>query len=143
MYSQDDIDAVLRNAQDAVDELTSDVGRLSQDDAPASSRSASGATTAVASPPRQRAAGIERILKIKVPLIVRLAQRSMLLNTIMKMGPGTILEFDRRVDEPLDLMISNCEIGAGVAVKVNEHFGLRITRIEGVQKRIDSLGASA
>lgn len=142
MYSQDDIDAVLRNAQDAVDELTSDVGRLSQDDAPASSRSGSGATTAVAEPPRQRAAGIERILKIKVPLIVRLAKRSMLLNTIMKMGPGTILEFDRRVDEPLDLMISNCEIGAGVAVKVNEHFGLRITRIEGVQKRIDSLGAS-
>ena len=65
----------------------------------------------------------------------------MLVGSIMKMGPGTILEFDRTVDEELDLMINNCKIGAGVAVKVNEHFGIRITKIDTVQERIDSLGS--
>ena len=59
----------------------------------------------------------------------------------MNLGPGTILEFDRTVDQELDLMISNRQIGCGVAVKVNEHFGLRITYIGDVKERINSLGA--
>jgi flagellar motor switch protein FliN/FliY len=146
MLPQDDIDAVLRDAQSAVDELTSDVGQLSDGDG-ASVSSHTSSATAVASPPnRARAAAstvrVDRILKLRVPLIVRLAQRPMRLGTIMKMGPGTILEFDRSVEEEFDLMISNCRIGAGVAVKVKESFGLRITRIDGVKKRIDSLKAS-
>lgn len=145
MLPQDDIDAVLRDAQSAVDELTSDVGQLADDGDGASSHSASTGTATIAAPARTATAPtvrIDRILKLRVPLIVRLAQRQMRLNTIMKMGPGTILEFERSVDDDLDLMISNCKIGSGVAVKVNESFGLRITRIDGVEKRIDSLGVT-
>lgn len=143
MLPQDDIDAVLRDAQSAVDELTSDVGQLVDEGDGASSHSPSTGTATIAAPARTATASavrVDRILKLRVPLIVRLAQRQIRLSTIMKMGPGTILEFERSVNEDLDLMISNCKIGSGVAVKVNESFGLRITRIDGVEKRIDSLG---
>lgn len=147
MFSQDDIDAVLRDAQQAVDDLAQDVGGLKPDSGAGPVASAQPGT-AVADRPTQRpaapfkvGAGVQRILKLKVPLIVRLARRSMKVASIIKMGPGTILEFDRMVDEELDLMINNCKIGAGVAVKVNEHFGIRITKIDTVQERIDSLGS--
>lgn len=143
MFSQEDIDAVLRDAQQAVDDLAQDVGHLHGESAAAPARSTS---TAVAPAPRKVAAppigsNVRKILRLKVPVIVRLARRPMRVSSIMKMGPGTILEFDRTVDEELDLMINNCPIGSGVAVKVNEHFGIRITHIETVQDRIDSLGA--
>ncbi|HPF37102.1 MAG TPA: FliM/FliN family flagellar motor switch protein [Phycisphaerae bacterium] len=148
MFSQEDIDAVLRDAQQAVDELANDVGQLGggAPAAPAPTRvvsSQSPAASATAAPPRPIGGHVRRILRIKVPVIVRLAQRSMLVGSIMKLGPGTILEFDRTVDEELDLMINNCKIGAGVAVKVNEHFGIRITTIDSVEDRIDSLGHRA
>ena len=154
MFSQDDIDAVLREAEDAVNDLAVDVGEAV---APATTASAAqpSAPTAVVAPvithagpapstaSAQRKQRVQRILGLKVPLIVRLASRSMSVNEIMKMGPGTILEFDRTVHQVLDLMINNCTIGGGVAVKVNEHFGLRINRIRNVQQRIDSLGAGS
>jgi len=147
MFSQEDIDAVLRDAQQAVDDLADDVGHLHGGDSARESRP-SQSSTAVASPPRRVStepppvgANVRRILRLKVPVIVRLARRKMLVSSIMKLGPGTILEFDRTVNEELDLLINNCEVGTGVAVKVNEHFGIRITNIDTVQERIDSLGS--
>jgi len=83
-----------------------------------------------------------RILRIRVPVVVRLAQRSMVLNEVMKLTPGTILEFDRTVDSELDLLVNNHPIGSGVAVKVNERFGLRINRIGNLAQRIASFGAA-
>jgi flagellar motor switch protein FliN/FliY len=80
------------------------------------------------------------VLKLRVPVVVRLAQRPMVLKDIMRMAPGTILEFDRSVDSELDLLVNNQTIGTGAAVKVNEHFGLRIQHIGNVRQRINSLG---
>lgn len=58
---------------------------------------------------------------------------------ILKIVPGTILEFERDVDRELDLLVSNHQIGAGVAVKVDEHFGLRVTQIGRMQDRLQSI----
>jgi flagellar motor switch/type III secretory pathway protein FliN len=41
----------------------------------------------------------------------------------------------------LDLVVSNCHIALGQAVKVGENFGLRITRIGGLDEKIKALGA--
>ncbi len=151
MFSPEEIDSVLKSAQHAVDTLAEDVGRLQAavavGNAPASSIneafanaapfSASRATTSV----RRTPGKLDRILKLKVPIVVRLAQRSMSTSEIVKMMPGTILEFDRTVHEQLDLMINKTPIGRGAAVKVNECYGIRITSIASVQNRIDSLGS--
>ncbi len=146
MFSQDDIDAVLKDAQEAVDTLAGDVGAMGDSTAvQAAPAPASPPPPAPPDPAQPTAAprppAIDRILKLEVPVRVRLANRPMLVSEIMNLGPGTILEFDRTVDQELDLMISNRQIGYGVAVKVNEHFGLRITYIGDVKERINSLGA--
>lgn len=147
MGPQSDIDAVLNEAQSAVNALADDVGQLSQGGVspsqshPASPRPVGGpalpARAAVSSPDR-----LNRILRLKVPVVVRLADRTMSVSEIMKITPGTILEFARGIEEDLDLLINNHQIGNGVAVKVNEHFGLRLTYVGDVRKRIDSLMAS-
>lgn len=72
---------------------------------------------------------LQRVLRLHVPVIVRLADRKILLSEVMRLGVGAIIEFVKSSSEPLELMINNKVIGHGETVKVGENFGLRITRI--------------
>jgi len=83
---------------------------------------------------------IKRVLNIEVPVIVKLAERSLTLAEVMRLGIGAIIEFSRNSDEPLELMINNKPIGLGEVVKVGENFGLRIRQIGDVKDIIRSLG---
>lgn len=153
MFSKDEVDTVLEDAQQAVDALAEDVGGLNEPKAPPAQenaptapqeRAASAAPKDVAptdapEPSRRPPAHLQRILKLKVPLLVRLAERPMPVGEILKLAPGMILEFDRTVDCELDLMVNNCPIGRGIAVKIGEHFGLRISHIGDLKQRVDSL----
>ena len=91
-----------------------------------------------APPPTQ--AELQRILRLEVPVIVRLAERKLNMNEVMRLGVGAIIEFFKASDEPLELLINNKVIGAGEAVKVGENFGLRITQIGDIKLVIMSLG---
>lgn len=81
-----------------------------------------------------------RILHLQVPVIVRLAERTLPLGGIVSLSTGAILEFEKAADGELDLMINNRCIGKGHAVKVGENFGLRVTAIGSVRDRIHALG---
>ncbi len=83
---------------------------------------------------------LQRILKLEVPVIVKLAERKLLLSEVMRLGVGAIIEFIKSNDEPLQLLINNKAIGVGEAVKVGENFGLRITQIGDIKQIIQSLG---
>ncbi len=146
MLSQDDIDSVLRDAQSAVDDLVQDVATLTEESAstgpPAVNGPQAPATPTQSASPWPagvRTGRVGRILALRVPVVVRLAEQRMKVNEVIKIVPGTILEFDRRCDMELDLMVNNRQIGSGVAVKVDEHFGLRITYVGDAKHRLDSL----
>jgi flagellar motor switch protein FliN/FliY len=85
---------------------------------------------------------LARILKLRVPLIAQLASRRLSLSRIRRLSIGTILEFERDVDEPLVLLANNRAIGLGTAVKIDEKFGLRIDEIRDPADRVRSLGAA-
>ena len=82
---------------------------------------------------------LHRILRLEVPVIVKLAERKMNLSEVLRLGAGAIIEFSKSSDEPLELMINNKAIGFGEAVKVGENFGLRISQIGDVKQVIRSL----
>lgn len=83
---------------------------------------------------------LRRILRLEVPVIVKLAERKLSLSEIMRLGTGAIIEFSRSSEEPLELLINNKVIGMGETVKVGENFGLKITQIGDVKQIIRSLG---
>jgi flagellar motor switch protein FliN/FliY len=86
---------------------------------------------------------LARILRLEVPVIVKLAQRKLLLSEVMRLGAGAIIEFSKRSDEPLELMINNKTIGVGETVKIGENFGLRITQIGDLKQLIAAMGAKS
>ncbi len=84
---------------------------------------------------------LARILRLKVPLVVRLAERKLNVAEVMRLGTGVIIEFLKGSDEPLELLVNNKVIGVGEAVKVGENFGLRITQIGDIHQVVSALGA--
>lgn len=82
---------------------------------------------------------LRRILRIQVPVIVKLAERKLALSEVMRLGVGAIIEFVKSSEEPLELLINNKVIGTGEAVKVGENFGLRMKHIGEVKHVIASM----
>ncbi|NLE29918.1 MAG: FliM/FliN family flagellar motor switch protein [Phycisphaerae bacterium] len=101
------------------------------------------AETLQAAPSRQidfpKTAEIQRILRLQVPIIVRLAEKVMPMGEVVKLAPGAIIEFNKTVSEPLELMINNKCIGTGQTVKVGEKFGLRITNLSTISQVIKAM----
>jgi flagellar motor switch/type III secretory pathway protein FliN len=75
------------------------------------------------------------LLRVRVPVVVTLAEKKQTLGRILEIGPGQILQFDKSCEETLDLEVSNCKIACGEAVKVGDKFGLRITAIVPPEER--------
>jgi len=84
---------------------------------------------------------LRRILHLRVPVTVKLAQRRMPLAKILRLTPGSILEFPKRVNEPLELLVNNKTIASGEVVKSNDRLGVRVTHIGAPDQLIHSLGA--
>lgn len=84
---------------------------------------------------------LERILRLSVPLIVRLAERKMNCSEVMRLGNGAIIEFSKSSDQPLELLVNNKVIAVGEAVKVGENFGLRIKQVGEPKQIVEALGA--
>ena len=84
---------------------------------------------------------LQRILRLQVPVIVKLAERKLTMSEVLRLGVGAIIEFSKASDEPLELLINNKPIGVGEAVKVGENFGLRITQVGDVKSVIRSMGS--
>ncbi|MGE3180868.1 MAG: FliM/FliN family flagellar motor switch protein [Phycisphaerae bacterium] len=83
---------------------------------------------------------VKRLLRLRVPVIVQLAHRRLPIAKIRNYSSGSIIEFAKSVDAPMELLIRNEQIGGGDAVRVNEKFGIHIKSIKSRTQRIKSLG---
>ncbi len=82
---------------------------------------------------------LARILNIQVPVIVRLAEKEVPMREVLNMSIGSIIEFDKSVEDLLELMVNDQPIGLGEAVKIGEKFGLKVTDIGSVEGTIGKL----
>ena len=78
---------------------------------------------------------LDQILKLDVPIIVRLAERQLPLGEVVRLVPGAIIELEKSSDGELDLLVNNRAIGSGTAVKVGENFGIRVTYLGDLKAR--------
>jgi flagellar motor switch protein FliN len=88
-------------------------------------------------------ATLAQVLKIEVPVVVRLAESSMSLAQVVRWVPGSIVELSKSAEAELDLMCNDKQIGNGSAVKVGENFGIRLSFIGTVADRIAAMQGQA
>lgn len=86
------------------------------------------------------ARNLDRVLGIELPLVVLLARKRMSLEEVLKLVPGTVLDFEKAVTEPLDLLVNDKVIARGDTVKVGERFGLQVREIAAPKETIRAMG---
>ncbi len=69
------------------------------------------------------------LLRVEVPVSVILASKKQTVDEILRLGNGSIIQFDKSCDEMLQLEAGDQPIAEGEAVKIGDKFGLRITSI--------------
>jgi len=82
---------------------------------------------------------LQRLLSMRVPVIVKVAQKKMSIGNMLKFHMGSIIQFDKDAYQQLELMINNSTVGLGQPIKIGEKFGLRITQVGEITETIKSL----
>ena len=83
---------------------------------------------------------LDFILDIPLELSVELGRTRMLVNDLLQLGQGSIVELNKLAGEPLEIMINKKLVARGEAVVINEKFGVRLTDIVSPIERGKSLG---
>lgn len=93
----------------------------------------------VESQPAAQRAGLDLLLDVELEASLRFGSREMPLHQAMKLGPGDVLELDRHISDPVDLLVGDKIVARGEVVLVNGNFGLRVTQVAAPQKRLESI----
>jgi flagellar motor switch protein FliN/FliY len=91
-------------------------------------------------PSSRQAQSIDFILDIPLEVTVELGRTSMLINDLLQLGQGSVIELNKLAGEPLEIMVNRKLIARGEVVVVNEKFGVRLTDIVSPIERVKSLG---
>ena len=84
-------------------------------------------------------AELDFILDIPLELSVELGKTRMLVNDLLQLGQGSIVELNKLAGEPLEIYINRKLVARGEVVVVNEKFGIRLTDIISPLERVRSL----
>jgi flagellar motor switch protein FliN/FliY len=87
--------------------------------------------TAVAAdgPVSNVAADLEAVFDVPVQVSAVLGRARMDIGDLLKLGPGTVLELDRKVGEAIDIYVNNRLVARGEVVLVEEKLGVTMTEI--------------
>nr|WP_319397069.1 flagellar motor switch protein FliN [uncultured Desulfobacter sp.] len=84
---------------------------------------------------------LDFILDIPLELSVELGKTKMLVNDLLQLAQGSIIELNKLAGEPLEVYINRKLIARGEVVVVNEKFGVRLTDVITPIDRVKSLAA--
>ena len=80
------------------------------------------------------------ILDIPLEVRVELGRSKMLVNDLLQLGQGSIVELDKKAGELIDIYVSNKLLARGEVVVLEEKFGIRLTDIISPDERVKNLG---
>ena len=82
---------------------------------------------------------LDLILDIPLTVTVELGRNKMLINDLLQLGQGSVIELKKLVGEPLEVLVNQKLVARGEVVVVNEKFGVRLTDIVSPMERVKSL----
>jgi flagellar motor switch protein FliN len=72
----------------------------------------------------------DRLLDVELEIIVRFGLTLLPLRDVARLGIGSMIELDRTVDEPVELLVNGRPLARGTVVVIDGYYGVRITDIE-------------
>jgi flagellar motor switch protein FliN len=82
---------------------------------------------------------IDLLLDVELPVSVSFGRTQLALKDVIKLTTGSIVELNRSVSEPVEVIVNNCVIARGEVVVVEGNFGIRIKQVISRQERLRTL----
>jgi len=93
----------------------------------------------VEAPPPPQSRTFELLMGVELPVSVSFGHVQLPLKEVLKLAAGSIIELNRTVDEPVEVIVNNCVVARGEVVVVEGNYGVRIHQIMSRQERLENL----
>lgn len=84
-------------------------------------------------------ANLDLLLDVELKASLRFGQKEMMLREVLDLRPGSVIELDKQIQEPAELLVAGRVIAWGDVVIVDGNYGLRIKDIAQPQQRLESV----
>jgi flagellar motor switch protein FliN/FliY len=78
--------------------------------------------------------GLQLLLDVELEASLRFGCKELPLAEILELGPGDVVQLDRHVSDPVDLIVGDKIVARGEVILVNGNFGLRVTEQAGYDR---------
>src|SRR5579871_4507239 len=123
--------------------MADDKGNLAQavapDLTPAPAPDAGGKPDKMSGIPDTSHRNLTLILDIPLRVAVELGRTKMVVNDLLNLGQGSVIELNKLAGEPMEVLVNDKLVARGEAVVVNEKFGVRLTDIISPSERVEQL----
>jgi len=77
---------------------------------------------------------LNHLLNVTVTVTAELGRTTKPIGDVLKYGLGAVVELDRTVSEPVDLLVQGVRVARGEVVVIDDRFAIRITEIADAKK---------
>ena len=86
-------------------------------------------------------ANLAALMDVQLAVSIRFGETEMLLEDVVKLGIGSVIELNSAVDDPVELIVNGRCFARGEVVTVDAFYGIKITEITSVGERIKSVNS--
>jgi flagellar motor switch protein FliN/FliY len=72
---------------------------------------------------------LDLLLDVALPVSVSFGKTSLQIREVLKLNTGSVVELDRLVSEPVEVIVNNCVIARGEVVVVDGNYGVRVIHL--------------
>jgi flagellar motor switch protein FliN/FliY len=83
--------------------------------------------------------GLDLLYDVELDATLQFGSREMLLRDVLELGPGDVVELDRHIAQPVDLVVGDRIVARGEVVVASGNFALRVTEVAAPQMRLESI----
>ncbi len=82
---------------------------------------------------------LDALMDVPVTLSVEIGRNRLPIKELLRLNQGAVVELDREVNQPLDLLVNGTLMARGEVVVVDGQFGLRLVDIVSPSERLNGL----
>jgi flagellar motor switch protein FliN len=82
---------------------------------------------------------LDFILDIPLEITVELGRTTMMINDLLKLGQGSVIELSKPAGDTLEILANNRLIAKGDVVVINDKYGIRLTEVTTPVERVEKL----
>jgi flagellar motor switch protein FliN/FliY len=90
-------------------------------------------------PPPEKSGTLDLLMEVELPVSVSFGRADLPLRDVLKLNSGSIVELNRTISDPVEIIVNNCVIARGEVVVVDGNYGVRIQQVVSREERLRTL----